>query len=287
MTPTVGRAAPRANARAVQRLGTHAPWAGGPVQLMVLGSKRDANNALWLRVQLAKRPNGSSAWVLADHVRLWRTPWRIEVQTASRTVTVRRAGKLVRRFRAVVGAPGTPTPHGLFAVAERFDRASPNDFYGPHVLALTAFSNVFETFGGGPGIVGIHGRGGASLATPLGHGRLARLRPHRQRADRVPGARRDRRHARRDQLTRARRSSRDRLGASAPPGMRRAVANPGESARRTVVSPTNRETRRKDGIPDGTESRPVCFVGKRGPAIVSFPMAEAWAAGPGRPGALP
>ena len=168
VTPTVGRAAPRADARAVQRLETSAPWAGGPVQLMVLASKRDAEDALWVRVQLAKRPNGSAAWVLADHVRLVRTTWRIEVSTSSRTVTVRRAGKLTRRFRAVVGAPGTPTPHGLFAVAERFDLASPNNFYGPHVLALTAFSNVFETFGGGPGVVGIHGRGGASLATPLG-----------------------------------------------------------------------------------------------------------------------
>ena len=168
MTPTVGRGAPRADARAVQRLGTSAPWAGGPVQLMVLASKRDAEDALWVRVQLAKRPNGSAAWVLADHVRLVHTPWRIEVSTSSRTVTVRRAGKVARRFRAVVGAPGTPTPHGLFAVAERFDLASANNFYGPHVLALTAFSNVFETFGGGPGVVGIHGRGGASLATPLG-----------------------------------------------------------------------------------------------------------------------
>jgi lipoprotein-anchoring transpeptidase ErfK/SrfK len=168
MTPTVGRAAPRANARTVQRIGTTAPWAGGAVQLMVLGSQRDADDVLWLQVQLAKRPNGSTAWVLADHVRLLRTTWRIEVATASRTVTVRRAGKLVRRYRAVVGAPGTPTPRGLFAVAERFDLANANNFYGPNVLALTAFSSVFETFGGGPGVVGIHGRGGASLATPLG-----------------------------------------------------------------------------------------------------------------------
>jgi lipoprotein-anchoring transpeptidase ErfK/SrfK len=152
----------------VQRIGTTAPWAGGPVQLMVLDSKRDADDALWLQVQLARRPNGSTAWVLADHVRLARTAWRIEVATSSRTVTVRRAGKLVRRFKAVVGAPGTPTPRGLYAVSERFDLANANSFYGPHVLALTAFSDIFETVGGGPGVVGILGRGGASLASALG-----------------------------------------------------------------------------------------------------------------------
>ena len=167
--PTVARRTPSGKGAIVQRLPTTAQWAGGPLQVMVLGSKRDATDTLWLKVALARRPNGFSAWVAADHMLVWRTPWRVEVSTGTRTVTVRKAGKVVRRFPAVVGAPSTPTPKGLFAVAERFERGgAPGDFYGPYVLALTAFSTVYESFGGGPGVVAVHGRGGASLATPLG-----------------------------------------------------------------------------------------------------------------------
>jgi lipoprotein-anchoring transpeptidase ErfK/SrfK len=169
VVPTTARKAPSGTAPVVQRLTTTAQWAGGPQQLMVLGSRRDATDTLWLQVALARRPNGFSAWVEADHMLVWRTPWRVEVATGTRTVTVRKAGKVVRRFPAVVGAPSTPTPTGLFAVAERFDRGgAPGDFYGPYVLALTAFSTVYERFGGGPGVVAVHGRGGASLGTPLG-----------------------------------------------------------------------------------------------------------------------
>jgi lipoprotein-anchoring transpeptidase ErfK/SrfK len=39
------------------------------------------------------------------------------------------------------------------------------------VLSLTSFSNVLESFGSGPGRVGIHGRSGASLRDPLGSAR--------------------------------------------------------------------------------------------------------------------
>ena len=201
----------------------------------------------------ARRPNGSAAWVLADHVRLLRTPWRIEVSTSSRTVTVRRAGKVARRFRAVVGAPGTPTPHGLFAVAERFDLASPNNFYGPHVLALTAFSNVFETFGGGPGVVGIHGRGGASLATPLGTaGSPAACGSTTRRSCSSRGSRSPARPSRSADGRRASQPSGEIVGSN---------TNPSESTRRTTVSRTNRDAWRELGTRSRTEPRFVCFVG--------------------------
>ena len=132
VVPTVARRTPSGKGAIVQRLPTTAQWAGGPLQVMVLGSKRDATDTLWLKVALARRPNGFSAWVAADHMLVWRTPWRVEVSTGTRTVTVRKAGKVVRRFPAVVGAPSTPTPKGLFAVAERFERGgAPGDFTVP------------------------------------------------------------------------------------------------------------------------------------------------------------
>jgi len=86
-------------------------------------------------------------------------------------VRVYRDGRLVRSFRAVVGAPATPTPVGLFAVYELDRQADPSGFLGPWVVQLTAFSNVLESFGGGPGRVALHGRGGSSLNDPLGSAR--------------------------------------------------------------------------------------------------------------------
>jgi L,D-transpeptidase-like protein len=65
------------------------------------------------------RPNGSAGWVPRDRLALRRTGYWIHVRTGDRLVTIYRKGKRVRRFRAVVGAPGTPTPLGLAAIYER------------------------------------------------------------------------------------------------------------------------------------------------------------------------
>ena len=45
---------------------------------------------------------------------------------------------------------------------------NPGGFLGRWALHLTAYSDVLDDFGGGPGTIGIHGRGGASLLDPLG-----------------------------------------------------------------------------------------------------------------------
>ncbi len=139
---------------------------GGPVGLLVLQVR-----GKWLRVLLATKPNGASAWINADRVRLTRTRWRVEVDLGERVVRVRRAGKTVRRLRAVVGAPDTPTPRGRFALAELARQPDPGGFLGPFALHLTAHSTVLDDYGGGPGRVAIHGRGGESLNDPLGSAR--------------------------------------------------------------------------------------------------------------------
>jgi lipoprotein-anchoring transpeptidase ErfK/SrfK len=108
---------------------------------------------------------------LRDKAVLTHTRYWIEVRTASRRVTVFRDGKAVRRFRAVVGRPATPTPHGLAAIYERNRQPDPHAFLGTWALSLTAFSDVLQNFGGGPGRVAIHGRAGTSLRDPLGSAR--------------------------------------------------------------------------------------------------------------------
>ncbi len=146
------------------------PWGGGPVGLMVLERREDGAGRVWLRVRLAERPNDAAGWIRADFAHLRRTRWRIEVSTGRRLVRLLRDGRVVDRYRAVIGAPDTPTPRGQFAIAERI-RQPAGGFLGAWALHLTAHSDVLDDYGGGPGRVAIHGRGGASLQDPLGTAR--------------------------------------------------------------------------------------------------------------------
>ena len=134
--------------------------------LLVLAS-RTLDGRCWLQVRLPSRPNVAKGWVDAERVQAVATRWRIAVGLRSRTVTLLRGGKRVRRYRAVVGAPSTPTPTGLFALVEAYPNA-PSDFLGSWVVTLTAHSDVLQRYDGGDGRVALHGRGGASLRDPLG-----------------------------------------------------------------------------------------------------------------------
>lgn len=165
VVPTPVRARPGGGS-VRQRLGTEARWGGGPVRLLVLRSALDSRGRRWLRVRLPERPNDRAGWIAADHTRLRTTLWRIVVSTATRTMEVRRRGRVVRRFAVVVGAPGTPTPQGTFAIGERIRQGY--GVLGPWALHLTAHSQVLDDYGGGKGRVAIHGRSGALLADPLG-----------------------------------------------------------------------------------------------------------------------
>ncbi|MCK9248233.1 MAG: L,D-transpeptidase [Solirubrobacteraceae bacterium] len=159
-----------ARGRVVWRIPAQTTWSGQPMVLMVLESVVRGGER-WLRVRLPIRPHGSQGWIPADAVVLGRTDYWVDVHRRARRVTVRHRGRVVRRFRAVVGARGTPTPRGLAAVYERNRQPDRRGFLGPWAVALTATSQVLQEFDGGPGRIGIHGRGGDSLRDPLGSAR--------------------------------------------------------------------------------------------------------------------
>lgn len=169
VVPTQGRLRLASPGRTT-RVGTATAWSAQNQTLLVLrGAER--GGIKWVQVLLGTRPNGRTAWVRRDHVVLGTTRYWIDVSTRLRRVTVYRDGQRVRRFRAVVGAPGTPTPHTLAAVYEINRQPDPTAFLGPWVLALTAHSQVLENYGGGPGRAAIHGRSGESLRDRLGSAR--------------------------------------------------------------------------------------------------------------------
>jgi hypothetical protein len=154
----------------VARLTPLTSWSRQAQTLLVLGSAwRDGRE--WLHVRLSTRPNGSSGWILRSKALLGHTPYWLELRLRSRRLTVHRDGARVRSVRAVIGAPRTPTPRGLAAIYERNPQRAPRGFLGPWALSLTSLSDVLESYGGGPGRIAIHGRGGASLRDPLGSAR--------------------------------------------------------------------------------------------------------------------
>jgi lipoprotein-anchoring transpeptidase ErfK/SrfK len=141
---------------------------GGNATWLLVTGKQTTASGDWVRVQLPMRPNGAVGWIRANRVFLAQSHWRIAVSTGHRTLTLYRDGAVVKRARVVVGAPATPTPYGRFALYDAVAQSDPHGFVGSWTLPLTAFSNVLDDFGGGPGRIAIHGRGGSSLRTPLG-----------------------------------------------------------------------------------------------------------------------
>jgi hypothetical protein len=147
VAPTWARREP-GKVPAVAKVSPLAEWGGGEVQYLVLRS-RLVDGRRWLRVRLPERPNDAAGWIPADVTRDSTTPWRIVVSTAEARVTVRRAGRRVVSFPAVVGKPATPTPHGLFAIDEPI-RQPPGSELGPWALFLTAHSRPSTTTAAAP-----------------------------------------------------------------------------------------------------------------------------------------
>ena len=158
-------------AAAVTHLNALAQWNHGPADLLVLGTHTGPEGRTWVRVQLPTRPNHTSGWIPSDDTELRTTPWRVAISLHTRTVTLLKDNRKIHTYRAVIGAPGTPTPTGLYAISERIRQPNPNAFDGSWILLLTAYSNTLLHFGGGPGQIAIHGRGAPSLDTPLGTAR--------------------------------------------------------------------------------------------------------------------
>lgn len=113
----------------------------------------------WLQVQVSRRPNGSTAWIHQSDVSLRGVDNRIKVEVAAHQLTVYKGTSTQVLFQAPVadGAPATPTPLGDFFVdvVVRVDR--PSGAYGPYQLSVAGFSDVLQSFGGGPGQIAIHG----------------------------------------------------------------------------------------------------------------------------------
>lgn len=111
----------------------------------------------WVEVYLPMRPNGSSGWVKRTDVELLSNPYRIKADLGNFTLTVLNGGEVMKEIPIAVAAGNTPTPGGLYYITELVQTPDPGGVYGPYAYGLSGFSEVHQTFNGGPGQLGIHG----------------------------------------------------------------------------------------------------------------------------------
>lgn len=127
---------------------------GGPLTLMVTeGAPGDE----WVRVQLPVRPNRQEGWIRTAGYEISGTRVRAEVDLTARTVVVYDGEDVIAETAAVIGSTATPTPLGTFSIAAKRKNPPEESYLGPWALALSAFSEVHETFSGGIPVIAIHG----------------------------------------------------------------------------------------------------------------------------------
>jgi lipoprotein-anchoring transpeptidase ErfK/SrfK len=184
MLATVRRPAPRYLIPGRRSAGTvPASWYERPSVLPVLATRPG-----WVRVRLAQRPNGSTAWVPASDVALSSMPYRIVINLATLHLALYDHGRLVFSAPAGVGTADDPTPAGEYFVAFDEQPPQPNPGYGPFIMVTSAHSPAISDWeGSGDAVIGIHGPLGMDTEIGTAGARISHgcIRLHDQALDRL------------------------------------------------------------------------------------------------------
>ena len=143
----------RPGGRVVARLGRRTRW-GSPTIVWALARRGD-----WLGVVATGLPNDRVAWLNArrERPRMWRSALSLHADLSARTVELRDGGRVRRRFDVTVGAAGSPTPTGRFAVTDKLIPSRRQPFYGCCILALSGTQPHLRPGWAGGNRIAIHG----------------------------------------------------------------------------------------------------------------------------------
>jgi lipoprotein-anchoring transpeptidase ErfK/SrfK len=139
---------------------------GSPEMLWVVSHVRG-----WLGVITPDAGNNRVGWIAQNATALSRVSWELKVSLAARRLTVLRYGKVVVQYTVAIGAAGSPTPTGRFAVTDRIVTNDPAGPYGCCILALSAHApHALQGWVGGTRIA-IHSTPeSASIGEATSHG---------------------------------------------------------------------------------------------------------------------
>jgi L,D-transpeptidase catalytic domain len=137
----------------------------------------------WLHVATADLPSGRNGWVDASQpgLALGSTTLSIVIHLDDRTLELRRDDRVLHSTRVGVGAPGSPTPVGRFAVTDKLSGPSYSSVYGCCILALSAQQTHLPAGWTGGNRIAIHGTNapstiGAAVSSGCLHAADADLR---------------------------------------------------------------------------------------------------------------
>jgi hypothetical protein len=130
---------------------------GLPEVYVVLESRLDEDEQVWLKIRIPGRPNGRTGWVREEQLsNLKAVDTHLTIDRKKLRATLRKGGKKIWSSPIGVGAPGTITPKGRFWIRERLSNLGGNPLYGPWAFGTSAYSDTLTDWPGG-GVVGIHG----------------------------------------------------------------------------------------------------------------------------------
>jgi hypothetical protein len=111
------------------------------------------------RVLSTDLPNGRPGWIDAapGTFTLSHAPVSLEIDLSTRLLRVHRGARVTRTTRVGIGAPGTPTPIGRFAVTDELNGAAYSPVYGCCILALSAHQTHLPSGWTGGDRIAIHG----------------------------------------------------------------------------------------------------------------------------------
>jgi lipoprotein-anchoring transpeptidase ErfK/SrfK len=139
---------------------------GAPLTFLVRSRTHD-----WVRVYVPMRPNGTTGWIRASAVQLARDPFRVEISLGAHRIVVHNGTRVIDSEPIGVGRSVVPTPVGTYFIVVLLRQPDPYGPYGPYAFGLSAFSNVYMSFGSGPGSIGLHGTNEPSgLGHDVSHG---------------------------------------------------------------------------------------------------------------------
>jgi lipoprotein-anchoring transpeptidase ErfK/SrfK len=141
----------------IERLGDETGF-GSPRAFWVSEIRGD-----WFGIVTPELPNGRLGWIRDDRTRLdvSQTRYWLLADRSDRLLSLYYGNRLLNRYGVTVGAPGTETPLGAFAITDALAGRGLGPYYGCCALALSGHQPNLPSGWIGGDRMAIHGTPGA------------------------------------------------------------------------------------------------------------------------------